>query len=444
MKKPFMMIDAKHIRLSASPSGVIEGFEAPQDYPNCCDRHKQALKYVTDWWKEFPDCCDHHKEMAIKHWFNKDDYGYVPEKILTCFLYFEYHVSQKINNDNWFKDINNYIDHLSFSFGHPPVGFHQLTVLMEHFVEYTKPTDWDFSEDRRKTLLDHMRRPVEDNVQKRKNSDLNLLYTIYQKWLKAVPNVAYFSYLKQRTTNKIPMNLFLYEHEHNPYLGMTSSKVRTNSELLQILIDTTKKALSNFDTTQYVKEGLITEAQQLNINLINENHRVKQFELSEEFNKTEIRYIKIVKKWLSNEKKYFKEILPLIQSLPAPSPTKEKKYNWIRYVKYQTDIEPLKDLLDGLKKIGCISNTATFPNFKKIFSGEELKDPYHWAGNIGDLATLIKELDKQLKIEKLSFKWKTTAATFTNADDIPFDKEKLRNSKATTNADRIIELVSYL
>lgn len=444
MKKPFMMFNADNSRLKMSKPGVIEGFEAPKDYPKCCPRHKMYLEYIMEWWKKFPDCCDEHRKLAKNPIFEKKVYDYVPERIMTVIAYFEYHISQKIEQNDWFEDIMNYHEYLVMSFGMPAVGLGKLSRLIEHFVEYANPEDYDFTQEKKDKLLKELQKEPSQTEQHKKDTDPNILYEVYQKWLKTVPDIHYFSYLKARTTGKAPMNLFIYEPKHNPYTGMTGFKMRTKHELVANLFNLTKEALSKIDTTQLVKDGLISEAQQTNINLLNENHRIKQLSLFEEYTESESKYLEIVKSWLANEEEYFEKILPQVQSLPAPIPTKEKKYNWIRYVKYQTDIEPLKDLLDGLKKIGCILETATFPNFKKIFSGEELKDPYHWAGNIGDLATLIKELDKQLKIEKLSFKWKTTAATFTDTDDIPIDKDKLRNSKATTNAEQIKQLVSYL
>jgi len=106
---------------------------------------------------------------------------------------------------------------------------------------------------------------------------------------------------------------------------MTSSQVKTTVELVQSLFDLTKQVLSQIDTVQMVKDKVISDAQLFKINLINENHRIKQLKLVQEYNKSEAKYVKIIKRWLVNEKEYFGELIPELNKLPEPKPLPKAK-----------------------------------------------------------------------------------------------------------------------
>lgn len=335
-KGPFIKLEGKNMKMLASPSYVLKDFVPKEGYPKCCPYHESVLDYVVNWWKKFPNCCKEHETMVSSGYIKKEDYNYVPEKIITCYAYFEYHLSQKINEDNWFTDIKHYLEHLSFSFGHPAIGFAQLQHLIEFHLHNHKPTDWTFPEERRSALIAYLTKKVET---KKNDTDLNLLYSIYQKWLKTVPDIHYFSYLKQTTTAKAPMNLFLYDTDYNPYTGMTSSQVKTTVELVKSLFDLTKQVLSQIDTVQMVKDKVISDAQLFKINLINENHRIKQLKLVQEYNKSEAKYVKIIKRWLANEKVFFDEITPELAKLPVPS-VKPNPHSYSR----KTDEEILNNI----------------------------------------------------------------------------------------------------
>lgn len=373
---PFMKFEANEIKISASPTKVIEGFELQEGYPNCCPYHKSILKNITKWWSIFPNCCQEHKEMAASGWMKKEDYSYVPEKILTCVAYFEYHLSKKINDDNWFVDIKHYIEHLLFSFGHPSIGYDKFYHTILHYVEAYKPTDWVFPEDRRTELITYLTRK---EIPEEKNTDLNLLYNVYQKWLKTVPDIYTFSFLKEKTTDKAPLNFFLHKVDYNPYTGFTSSTAITKGELIQTLYNLTKYVLNQIDTPQMLKENIITDAQLFKINLINEKHKLNQLKLVQDYNKSEAKYVKIIKNWLDNEKKYFEEIIPELNKLPNSN---QKQINYIPIKEKHSD--------SNINNQDNIENSN--PMSPKIFNDLLHGSLRPWLFDFSDITKLGKKL----------------------------------------------------
>jgi hypothetical protein len=93
--------------------------------------------------------------------------------------------------------------------------------------------------------------------------------------------------------------------------------------------------------------------------------------------------------------------------------------------------EKLNDLRDILVKKNFIAPQTNIRDFKKVFSGEEIKTKVIWTGNISELYFFIKYLhnDSQ-KVEYLKQKqWEVTLKCFQLNDSRVIDKTKLRSQK---------------
>lgn len=314
--------ESKQTKIAAYPSIVIGGFVLNQKYPHCCEYHKRVLNFVANWWNSFPNCCTDHKEMAKSGFIQKKDYSYVPEKILTCLAYFEYHLSRKINDDNWFNDIKHYIEHLYFSFGYPAVGFNELLHLIVQYIQHHNPTNWVFPEDRRLALITFFNQKMKEDKQIN-NKNFELLSSTYYRWLKTVPDIYTFAFFKLLSNGQIPMNLILQKSVYNPYTKKLSTESITNAELVETLCSLTVFVLSNIDTTQVIDNNSKYEAQLLKIKLINEKHKIEQLKLIEEYDESEAQYLNLIEKWLFNENKHFKKLVPELNKLSRlQQPTK--------------------------------------------------------------------------------------------------------------------------
>ena len=143
MNKPFIEIDAEYFTLSAFETKPIEGYEAPtnketgEHFPNCCPFHKSVFEGAESWFSKFPNCCDQHKAMVSKWWYNKANYSGIAEKIVKQLSYTEHHISERINIDDWYKDITDYIEYNVSSFGHPAIGLHLYLGNVQHYIKNT-------------------------------------------------------------------------------------------------------------------------------------------------------------------------------------------------------------------------------------------------------------------------------------------------------------------
>ncbi len=133
---------------------------------------------------------------------------------------------------------------------------------------------------------------------------MNILYSTFQKWVKSIPQIGYFQIIRDQLINKIPINLMLKNGEYNPYLGETKFRLRTKSELIEMLVNLTKTTLitvSNERGSVALEEGSKSHY----LEVLVENHRLKQNQLLIDYDKGERAYIKILKQWLKNEKQFF-------------------------------------------------------------------------------------------------------------------------------------------
>lgn len=123
---------------------------------------------------------------------------------------------------------------------------------------------------------------------------------------------------------------------------------------------------------------------------------------------------------------------------PSSKPIKKRKL-WFNYTGTP---DKLKNTLNALQKANAISNDIKMPQFKKLFSGKEVKEPVPWLAGKGDLMVFIQTI-----IETPDFdcpdkqQWNIAAKCFTKPDGSPFTPKGLKvkptvNEKAFIKAGR--------
>lgn len=324
MNKPFIEIDAEHFTLSAFETKPIEGYEAPtnketgEQFPNCCPFHKSVFEGAESWFLKFPNCCDQHKAMVSKWWYNKANYSGIAEKIVKQLSYTEHHISERINIDDWYKDITDYIEYNVLSFGHPAIG---LQLYLGNVKHYIKNTNSEIPKIKRQVLIEfietYYNSPIDIN--KTNKTDLNVLYNTYQKWLKVFPfEISFFSTLKPHFEKQL---LILNgKPETNKYTGIAKAKMHTKGSLIDVLLNLTNNLLTQINTTTLYEKGLLTEPQKIKLELVLNERKMKLKKGYVNSSKDEEqRYRKILKEWFTDEKRFIDEVTPLVKALP-PQP----------------------------------------------------------------------------------------------------------------------------
>lgn len=119
----------------------VEGYEIPtntetgEQIPNCCQRHKGVFEVAKKWFEQFPDCCAYHREISLKPWFKKSNYNGLAEKIVKQFSYTQHLISDRIENNDWYEDITDYIEYNIDSFGHPAIGWDVYYNVVKYHIQ---------------------------------------------------------------------------------------------------------------------------------------------------------------------------------------------------------------------------------------------------------------------------------------------------------------------
>ena len=117
------------------------------------------------------------------------------------------------------------------------------------------------------------------------------------------------------------------------------------------------------------------------------------------------------------------------------------------YIHLATAPDNLKDLHDNLRQNGFIDHSTTVPQFKRIFSGNEVKNPVVWTGTRSDLYYFISQIHNNKKLVKdmKQNQWKATARCFIQPDGTAFDPTSFRGlKKPATTADKIDKAIQLL
>jgi len=357
MDKPFIEIDPKDVIIHPFELPKPEGYQFPDNYPNCCYNHKHNYKLLEDHFEIFPNCCDNHRDFYNRFRFDKNKiYKDLPIRVLNAVEFTTFQITHNIDKEDWFDYITEYIEYATKSLGQPSAGLHIYLELVELFIE----KKLKISKEKINFLLKHLEENTHYTIENNK-TDLNILYSIYSKWLKIFPfEIPFFQGLKPELSNSLPFIKGI--KKHNRFSGTVKVKIITPTELVKSLYKRTKHILSLIDTTELVKNGSIKDTEKIKIDLINQNHQLKQKILLNKYTAGEKQYIKTIKKWLQNEKEYFQEITPEIKNIPSNKneSTSRDKTPILTFGFKQKDSKKLLELIIQLNfKIGLLNEAST-------------------------------------------------------------------------------------
>jgi hypothetical protein len=417
-------IDSEYIWDLGFDTKPFADYEVTDNYPECCEYHSAIKKHSNEWFSKFPNCCDDHKTLMHKRWFKKEAYNHIPNKIIQQTSFSENFISKNINEENWYQEITDYLTYNFESFGTPNVGSHLYFSNIQHWIKDNKPTEYDFPKWKRNQLIEFLEKTSAPFTGKQ--TDLNILKTTFDKWLKTIPSLNYFIEMKRRLNKDIPFGIILHEPSFNRFTGLTKFKIKTEFELIEILIQSTKKMLSTFNSPELLKNGAISDSNKYHLDLINENHSVKQNKLLIDYNKSEIKYVKIIKRWLKNEKEYFASVTPIIKELKSmPKKFEIEKRNTFEkdYLKVflhdKSNVEQIATLLTSLesvRKANVTKNTqldiTVYPS--KMYDINEVQEEisaylnsYFESGELEQMAEeqILNKSDKSTtKLSDINFK----------------------------------------
>jgi hypothetical protein len=310
-------LSSRDFEMEAKPIEIPSGFNKRKDFPNCCEWHSSVLKVTRKWFDDFPNCCENHKKLFNEKWFSKNSYNYVVDMIVNQLSFTEHIIEEHINNNDWFEAISEYIDYNYSSFGQLPDGF-GVPVGLDRYLslvtQFMDSTTFEIPNHKRTAIIDFIKEYNKPKVSN--NSDINVLIATYKKWLKVFPfEISFFAKIKEHFHKKIP--IIGEVQRKNRYSGIVKGKLITQDNLINILIQTTKDLLVKINIPELRKQGVITNIQANQLEFVEAELNTKTAEITKQFSKGELKYVKALKKWLNIHKEYFKEIAPLLITLPS-------------------------------------------------------------------------------------------------------------------------------
>lgn len=371
-KTPFIEVDAKDFEKLFFEVKPTKDYQTPvneetgEELPNCCEGHKKLFKDTQDWFNKFPMCCETHQKLSTAKWFKKENYANVALKVVQQVAYTAHHINKQIDSPDWYKEITDYIEYNYQSFGNLPTGYGcavGLDIYLHQVKCWLEDKNLPIPDEKKKKLSEYVELYYIAPQEEVPSRDLNILYATYQRWLKLFPfEISYFAKVKERFSKQLP---FLSEPPVlNKYLGLAKAKLQTQEELSKTLNNITIQLLEQVNTGELLEKGLITDKNKHAIEITNANHRLKQNSLLVKYTKGEIKYVKLLKAWLANEKQYFKEILPMINNTGTNSgPIQENDKVLIRDDYFQIILEIYnlhRDTLDTYLTDKC--NKLIFKN----------------------------------------------------------------------------------
>ena len=324
MDNPFFKIIPVHLSYEPFDIQPIAGYEFPinketgKHFPYCCEFHQAILKDAQSWFKNFPDCCEDHKQMSQNALFQKSKYNGIPLKIVTQVAFTEHHIVNHIERSDWYKEITDFIEYNIISFGQPSIGLHIYLAKIKVYIEISPYT---FTQAKKLKLIEFIN--GYNNKTEIPKTDFNILFSIYQEWLKVFPFElkSYFGNLEEHFENQMP---FLNgKIEVNTYTGIAKAPLHTKSSLFDALINLTDNLLKQINGVSLYEAGLIPDAKKIQVDLLVQERKL---ELTRGYKNSSPdknhRYIKMLKSWLHDEQKFWKKLTPIIDM-----ETPHKKYS---------------------------------------------------------------------------------------------------------------------
>lgn len=268
-------ISSKDFEIQQEETQPLEGYQAPEGFPNCCESHKQIFKIGIERFAAFPNCCAGHKKLNTAKWFKKENYFYLPEKLVTTIAYTWHCISKCIENPEWFKEITDYIEYTKGSYGQLPDGYGSPLGLELYLynLERNIEAEKEIPLEKKDQLLAFIRK-YHEPVKEVEQTDLNLLIGKYKEWLKIFPfELSFLSHLKPYFERQMP--IFSGKGETNIYTGLTGFKIKTKKELISFLVSATLTIIKEINTRQLFQKNLLNDAKEMQIEIVLAKRKVE-------------------------------------------------------------------------------------------------------------------------------------------------------------------------
>ena len=372
------------------------------------------------------------------------------EKTRDSFIF----ILNNLSEDNWKIEIIDFLDYVVDSFGKvsdpilAPIGLNEyLLFLKEELFSNRSHNLAKGFEKRIAFISNHISKTyVKDEEERRL---FESLLTVYDDWYILFPfEIKLFGDVKILYSEKLPI---LKERKRiNPYLGTPVLKFLSINEMLVVLLQITKKTTGSVSSKSLINNRIeyVRNDAKLKLDIINKKHLLEQSTLIEKYKAGNVAYLKTIKKWLSNERKYLNRVL------------KDYDLNY-SYKSFKIEVDSnawdcsrIKDFRDSLIKNNFISKIH-LSSFKRVFSGNEIINKIVWLKSPTDLAYLINQMQNIIIVNKnkstsplitptIQKHWDITVRCFIREDKIHFSPSNFSKLDLPADTTLLDKAISHL
>ncbi len=306
-------VDADEFAILPFEVKPIDGYQTRENFPNCCDFHRQVQNETERLDREFPTCCEPHKMLLTADWFNLNEFADGGQRARKALAYTEFVIENRRTTLDWYEDITDYLEYCLHSFGALPKKYGGAPGAGAYFsfiYHYIKDSNSLGKEkvDRLLKYLDSYSAPKERS----EIPDLNQLIDTYTRWLKEFPyTISFFQHLKEKLT-KVPPPILSENPVRNRYLNTVKAKLLSVKELCDFLTDMTKDLLGAINASEIVSKQTTAETMRDTFALLNEELKINTAITLKRYSQQEMPYATMLRDWLRCHKEYFRDIAKLM------------------------------------------------------------------------------------------------------------------------------------
>ena len=314
---------------------ATKGKHSIDECENCKKQRDIIISNVSLKLEEFPSCCQYHLKLNKLEIFDKKDFINIYTSIADKVMFTYQHIINNLDNDDWYEDISDYLEYTLESCGSFPKGYGEpfyYTSYLGWLKSMIKSIEGKVESDlissiEIKTRLNKVYLLFEsDKGELSPEKDFGLLLNKYEEWYKIFPfDLLFFKHLKEKFKKTLP--IYTGRKRYNKYLNTTKRELHTKDSFSIILMQITKEILTSINGFVLYEKGEINDADKIKLELVIENRKLELYEISNMPNSKRQDYIKVLKKWFKQEKRFIKEITPLLQKKELGVNKPRNKFN---------------------------------------------------------------------------------------------------------------------
>lgn len=294
-----------------------------RELPNCCQSHRALADQAAEWFSVFPNCCDHHKSLAEEGKLKKQQYEFIPEKIVQLVAQTENLIKETIDKPDWEKAVTGYIDYCFVSFGLYAVG---LNVYLDFIKKYVASSE-DILPEKTKIITDHI-------IYVRANFKYDVLSAeffdyddhIVQDWLHLFPfDLEMFKshrLLSQYFTIPLP-----YDSNKKRFQFSSIPYSLCEHNLVEYLKAQTVELISRINSSNLFQKGVLTDPEKMKLDLLLRERTLQIEKMKRGDDPHHNESVDYLEQWFKEEITFLDQIAPLINEredlLPEKKPMPE-------------------------------------------------------------------------------------------------------------------------